>query len=69
MQPQKELQLDLNNNNNNKNNTLKPSDTLAIWKCDIQGFKDPIFIQMGRRGKDEQRGGEAQRHSVVQRGR
>ena len=40
----------------------------AVWKSNIQVFKEAIFIQMGRRGRDTDMCREAWRDGEVQRG-
>ena len=48
------------------------SENRAIWKSDNQGFKEAMFIQMGRRGRDvETRGKEwtcVERHGDAEQG-
>ena len=50
-QLQKKLQLDYKTNITQK----EPSENLAVWKSNNQGFKEATYIQMGRRGRDMQR--------------
>ena len=53
-QLQKKLQLDYKTNITQK----EPSENLAVWKSNNQGFKEATYIQPGRRDRDTERGGE-----------
>ena len=58
MRPQKELQLDLNTNNTQNHQKIE--------LCGSPTTK--TFMQMGRRGRVPEKGGEAQRRGVAWRG-